>query len=162
MADLVYKVRADYKELEVLRSEIRETVNQMKQFNQNTPKAEVDAMSNKYASLLKRYEDIMARVGRYGVFFEEAMRNVGKVVKESAEDFKDLTNEAEKRLAVEEKVNAALKSMRDDVKAQKDAMKASGIKESSQEWQAINEKLQVYENLLSSSNVVIDNIRNSI
>lgn len=162
MADLVYKVRADYKELEVLRSEIRETVNQMKQFNQNTPKAEVDAMSNKYASLLKRYEDIMARVGRYGVFFEEAMRNVGKVVKESVEDFKDLTNEAEKRLAVEEKVNAALKSMRDDVKAQKDAMKASGIKESSQEWQAINEKLQVYENLLSSSNVVIDNIRNSI
>jgi hypothetical protein len=111
MAELTFRVKAEYQSAIECREELKKVEQQLKQVNEKTSQSEIDKLVKRHAELVSKWENSISLLGKAGVFLKNAFSGIGKSIKEGADSTKSLgtttkeiIDNVQKRLETEERL----------------------------------------------------------
>lgn len=121
MAELTFRVKAEYESAVKCRKELDKTAEALRNLNENSSPQEIEKYTKRYAELTAKYEHSVSFIGKTFAYMKDAIKGVSRELEFSKSNTDDLGNSAKsvidnakKRLQLEEKIAEAIKKQKEE------------------------------------------------
>ena len=125
MAELTFRVKAEYDSAVACRKELEKVKQEMEKLNESSDPQEIERLTKRYAELAARWQNGVSNIGKIGYYAKDAFSKIGDVIKgankeiqESDEVNGNLYSTLVKRLRIEERLTEEFGKQREEAKKQ--------------------------------------------
>ena len=125
MAELTFRIKAEYDSAIACREELKKIEQEMKKLNENSTPQEIERLTKRYAELTAKWESSISNIGKIGFYARDAFSKIGDAVKGVNKEIQDSNDANEtlystlvKRLKMEERLTEEFGKQREEAQKQ--------------------------------------------